>query len=356
MKIHPVNHACLLIESNGKYILTDPWPISPAFGGWHQSPSPAYADIQKIININPEDLVVVISHGHDDHFDDYFCKRYLSKSTVVIPQHINPGLRSRASKSFNNVVEVGMRGSQVGEAYYRAFINSDYTNHDAIVTIEVGDSVVIHANDNWHPQEKEHLKTIKSLCKDKNSSYYSQIGIADCFPSHYPEIPEEDKLSIIRNRLATQITSVKNNFRTVGADSLFCYANQAKILGSSISPYEILQELLEHEESITQIRPSEGVGYLSALVKEQESVVASKVSGDLQVRFFIGLPSSKPEKNEVYYCADEVVWRRIFSGQLTLESLGIGGMGTIISNPTLNIREAHYIISKYAYQLQNKIT
>jgi len=56
MKVHPINHACLLIEYNGKYILTDPWPLTPAFGGWYQKPSPSNADIQKIINIDPDDL------------------------------------------------------------------------------------------------------------------------------------------------------------------------------------------------------------------------------------------------------------------------------------------------------------
>tara|TARA_B100000787_G_scaffold167341_1_gene153930 strand:- start:10815 stop:10997 length:183 start_codon:yes stop_codon:yes gene_type:complete len=56
--------------------LTDPWFISPAFGGWYQYPSPNYEDIEKIINLK-KNLFTVISHGHDDHLDDFIIKNCL---------------------------------------------------------------------------------------------------------------------------------------------------------------------------------------------------------------------------------------------------------------------------------------
>ena len=60
MKIEHINHASLLIEDNGKYILTDPWVISPAFGGWTQHPYPPTELIEKIISIPSENLLVAV--------------------------------------------------------------------------------------------------------------------------------------------------------------------------------------------------------------------------------------------------------------------------------------------------------
>ncbi len=355
MNITSINHACLLIESGDQFILTDPWPLSPAFGGWTQQPRPSCKDIKKIIDIPSDKLTVVISHGHDDHFDDYFCKKYLYDSTVVIPKHDHPGFKNRAARSFKKVIEVDESGEKVGDSTFRSFINSEYTNHDAIVTIELEKDVIIHANDNWHQQEKKHLDIIKELCVNKRSHYYCQIGIADCFPSSYEMIADEDKIKIVKKRLKEQIESVKKNFTYVNAEKLFCYANQSQITASTINPYEILQGLLREESLITQVVPSEGTDYLSSLIQEQQDTVNSYLQQDLQVKFYIGVPKEKPKQDEVFYCADSLVWQRIFNGQLNLECLGIGGMGSIIVNPNTNIREAHYFLSNYAYRLQHEI-
>jgi L-ascorbate metabolism protein UlaG (beta-lactamase superfamily) len=48
MKITAINHASILIEEDGNFILTDPWYISPAFANWVQKPSPDFELIKKI--------------------------------------------------------------------------------------------------------------------------------------------------------------------------------------------------------------------------------------------------------------------------------------------------------------------
>ena len=49
MKIEHINHASVLIEGNSEnFVLTDPWYISPAFGGWVQRPQPYLNSIRKI--------------------------------------------------------------------------------------------------------------------------------------------------------------------------------------------------------------------------------------------------------------------------------------------------------------------
>ena len=66
-----VNHACIKTEFNDMTLLTDPWVISNAFGGWYQMPSPRSQDILNIIDTD-ERMGVIVSHGHDDHCDDWF--------------------------------------------------------------------------------------------------------------------------------------------------------------------------------------------------------------------------------------------------------------------------------------------
>ena len=71
MDIEFVNHASLLLKEKESYFLTDPWYVSPAFGGWIQNPSPKTEVIEKLLSIPASKLNVIISHGHDDHLDDF---------------------------------------------------------------------------------------------------------------------------------------------------------------------------------------------------------------------------------------------------------------------------------------------
>ena len=48
-----INHASLFISDEKNKFLTDPWYISPAFGGWVQNPFPIYNDVEEIINEYP---------------------------------------------------------------------------------------------------------------------------------------------------------------------------------------------------------------------------------------------------------------------------------------------------------------
>ncbi|MDC0925429.1 MBL fold metallo-hydrolase [Candidatus Pelagibacter sp.] len=68
-----INHSSLSIVEKNITILTDPWFISPAFGTWYQNPSPNYEDIEKIVK-KESSIFTVISHGHDDHLDDFLLR------------------------------------------------------------------------------------------------------------------------------------------------------------------------------------------------------------------------------------------------------------------------------------------
>ena len=96
-KINFINHASLFIETEFYNILTDPWFISNAFGTWYHYPSPNYADIRKIIKAS-NTTYTLISHGHDDHLDDYFVQNYLNESQILISKFKSPGFFNRVKK------------------------------------------------------------------------------------------------------------------------------------------------------------------------------------------------------------------------------------------------------------------
>ena len=64
-----INHASLQIKGQNNY-LTDPWYISNAFGKWTQNPPPSFSDVKNILKTKK--LNILVSHGHDDHVDDFF--------------------------------------------------------------------------------------------------------------------------------------------------------------------------------------------------------------------------------------------------------------------------------------------
>jgi len=72
----------------------------------------------------------------------------------------------------------------------------------------------------------------------------------------------------------------------------------------------------------------------------------------IKVRF--RTPDDEISKNEINYIASKEVWNRIIIGEITLESIIIGGIG-VINKPDINIRDHHHFVSKRAYMAQNMI-
>ena len=72
----------------------------------------------------------------------------------------------------------------------------------------------------------------------------------------------------------------------------------------------------------------------------------------IKVRF--KLPKDPVSINDINYIAESEVWNRIIIGELTLESIIIGGAGSV-SKPSQNIRDHHMFVSKRAYMAQGMI-
>ena len=374
-KINFINHASMLIQHENKYFLTDPWYISPAFGRWVQHPFPTAESIKKILNLDISKLYIIISHGHDDHLDDFFIKNYLNDATCIIPKLKSKGFYKRVSSLFKKKpIEVGSEGKKFNKIKINSFTNQDFTNNDSILTFSCDKEFIIHANDNWHEQPKDIMDNMIRLSKKKNTYYFCQLGIADCFPIKYLNYSLKEIKKIISNRCKNFIKAYEKNLDNLKPKFAYSYANQANIENEyNLVPSELLLRQLKNHKFIKQIMPGDIIDkfglkrqkkikknlfeyLLSKLEDKTNSFIKFKIKSKFKVKFVIenNIFKLKPNKNIIYYSTTVHNWLNIFSGKLNLESIIIGGEGRILKDKRANIRDVHIVVSEYSYIIQNR--
>jgi hypothetical protein len=374
-----INHASLLIEassSNARF-LTDPWYISPAFGTWYPYPGPKFTDVKDIATSQKE-LIVTISHGHDDHLDDFFIKNYLSDSQIIIPDRPSKGLYNRVSNCVDKKpIEIARGYSNTirikGVEVYN-FINKGYPN-DSIFVFSNEDEVIVHANDNWHEQPKEIIDQIKKISLNKFIYYFSQVGIASSFPIAFPNISFNEKRNIINQEIERFLSSYQKNIERIKPDLAFTYANQSKIDNDDcLSPYDTVVEKISAHSFIKQVAPGDRIAQRTLIKNKDNSIsvfeqllinaenacnkyIHSKITTNFRVFFMVYKENNpEPKHNQIYFLSDVATWANILSGKLTLETLTIGGNGKIIKIHEENMREVSMFIAEFAYVFQNRLT
>ena len=375
-----INHASIKCELNGITLLTDPWVISNAFGGWYQMPSPHSKDIFNIIDTDDK-MGVIVSHGHDDHCDDWFIKQHLLNKTFFCSKFATPGLENRLEKSLGLSTSPIGDGVKFGDFKIRQFINPDFTEYDAVITIESPKFLIIHANDNWHEWPENMTEEISSVVRNyaiDEVFLLIQFGVADCFPVNYVGISNSECLDILSNRFEQYLKATENNMTALGINTMYYYANQSKfnykqsdLNGKSM--YELAQNFCQHRNiKYTQLTPGMevhsdhkvvvhknlGANIFKYCLSSLQNFInnnhqaALKTSEFIPVRFLT--PEDKITKDAICYIADIEVWNRILIGELNLEAIIIGGSG-LVAKPDLNIRSHHIFVSKRAYIAQNMI-
>lgn len=380
-----VNHASLLIKSDGHYILTDPWFISPAFSCWSQRPQPMPDMIEYILNIDPSKLAVVISHGHDDHIDDFFLKKHLAAATYFYPEFASPGLGNRV-KAISSHPPIGIgTGKRWNSFALNQLVNQDFTQFDAIVTIQSDDFDIIHANDNWHEQPKEVISRLNELVKSdsgKSRYYFSQVGIADPFPMAYPQFSLLESKSMVSDRVEKIIQATLRNMAAMGFKKIYAYANQAMIISETVDPtlksYDLAKELIGQHGEIIQLEPGylvteeksysdqqiDDFKFTDRLIQSLENKANAYLKkcnvNDCKIVFEV-IPNHHAPKEALttktaYYAASLIHWQNMLTGKVNLESIAIGGCGQIYKYPKeWNMRDVHNSMSKFAYIAQSML-
>jgi hypothetical protein len=274
-KVTYLNHASVLIQSDDNIILTDPWYKKPAFGSWLSVPPCLYhpAYFMALAKANPK-FTIVISHGHDDHFDDEFLSALPEEVTVLLPKFDSVGPRKRLEKcGIKNIKEYGSNGINHNGVLYKSFIFKDISMDDAFITIATDDFIVAHGNDNWQKLPDDVLKTIKSDFANYNKSdrlFMSQTNIADGFPLIYENYTSKEKHKLVKRRQDNMIlTSVRNAF-SVDSGAFLSYAGLAL-------PF------IKNRESLLDEAYCKSLDYINNLLIENDldnSILLDMVPGD----------------------------------------------------------------------------
>ena len=164
-----INHASVVIEGNGKSILTDPWYEGEIFNkGWKLLEENKTNDIKQIIDTID---YIWISHEHPDHFSISFFKKYkdqiISNSIIILFQETKDKRVVSFLRSLSfNVVEIKESEEFKIEKNFSVKVIKDEF-YDSSLLLKINDISIFNTND----------CNFQNINKTKN--FYKKFGPCD---------------------------------------------------------------------------------------------------------------------------------------------------------------------------------
>jgi hypothetical protein len=180
VKIEYVGHACLFIDTGDVKLATDPWFHGSSYcGQWHIFPRPVNAGILE------GSEVILISHGHEDHFHAPSLRALPKKAKVFYPYSWYGGTKPFLEQlGFSEVVEA------MPEKSYRLTPETTVTYIanavDNIIVVESGEAVVVNVNDALHSYPTKVIDVFLRALKQRwprIDTVLSGFGGASHFPN-----------------------------------------------------------------------------------------------------------------------------------------------------------------------------
>lgn len=270
-----VSHACLLVEyqydGKTRYLLTDPWFKTPAFGSWLPHFPPGIGEERLFAMAEEGILTVAVSHGHDDHCDNQFIKHLSCNTPIVIPKYKSPGLKNRLAKLGMLNINIIEPDFFLNGICFNGFINAAVSEFDAIVTIETPQSLLVHCNDNWNPlndETKTFISKRQKQYKPDNSILMSQSNSASGYPFAYENLSDDEKKTLNHKKVLSMVNSGLNNCRDVGIKHFLSYAGFASVYVDGHAEYR--------EKSITPTKE-----WIDVNCKTESVNVLNMLAGDV---------------------------------------------------------------------------
>ena len=199
MKVEYICHACLLIETAGLNLITDPWFTGTAYcGQWHLFPRPVTA--HRLADAD----VILISHGHEDHLHEASLRQLRKSARVFFPYSLFGGTKEYLKGlGFEQVTEVtAYRRYQINEKTFVTYIPN---SHDNIIIIESNGRVLVNANDALHSYPHPVIDFYLDLLRERwpRIDYlFCGFGGASYFPNtvHF-EGKDDRKVGEVREQL-----------------------------------------------------------------------------------------------------------------------------------------------------------
>ena len=140
MKLFYISHSCFVIESNQTRLAFDPWITSTAYNKqWYLHPKPV--DISAVVNAD----VVLISHGHEDHFNSESLQLIQKRAHVFVPFNWRKGKVSYLNHlGFEEVTEtISFRKY----TYKNIHITYIAYSLESVIVVECEGMVIVNIND-----------------------------------------------------------------------------------------------------------------------------------------------------------------------------------------------------------------
>jgi len=216
-KITLISNACLLIEWNGKNILTDPWIIGPAiYGSWIHYP-PNKLKIQDLPKID----FIVISHEHTDHFNEKTLSLLNKDIPIYVPHYKIGRLAERLRKlEFKNIFSIpSEKILDLKDDIKLMFFKSNSLWNDSVIFLQLGNFKILNVNDagfNW---------TIPKLVGDIDLICSAFSFGASAYPLNWNHISISSKIEIMKTKNLGMLKMLKQISELCNAKYLLPFAN-----------------------------------------------------------------------------------------------------------------------------------
>lgn len=196
MKIEYVCHACLAIETADLRIATDPWFQGPAYcGQWNVFPKPVNTQILD------NTQVILLSHGHEDHFHAPTLQTLPRQARVLYPYGWYGGIKSYLKElGFPESAEaISHRTIQLSPETSVTYL---LNNLDSIIVIETQGKVFINVNDALHSYPRKIVDSFVEYIHERWPSIdtvFCGFGGASYFPNTV-HCPGKNDLEIAQAR------------------------------------------------------------------------------------------------------------------------------------------------------------
>jgi len=144
MRIEYISHACLSIDTGDTKIVTDPWIYGSAYcGQWNVFPKPVNT------RVLDDCQVVLLSHGHEDHFHPPTVEKLPKSARVFYPYAWYGGIKPYLNElGFRDVTEAPT--DKTIRVTPETAVTYVVNNLDSIIVIESNGQVFVNVNDALH--------------------------------------------------------------------------------------------------------------------------------------------------------------------------------------------------------------
>ncbi len=251
MKFTVVSHAGLLVESNGRSLLTDPWLIGSCYwrSWWNYPPPPP----ELIDRLKPD--FIYLTHLHWDHFHSPSLRRFDPGTLVLVPRaHFDRMLHDLRSLGFRNVRELTHGVSEKMPGGFALTSFQFRLSLDSALVIEAGGVTVLNANDCklmggplWHLKRK--FPKIDFVLRSHSSASSYPYCVSSDYPEHLNHREREDYL----REFLVFCESLRTRYAVPFASN-HCFLHQETFHFNEtvVSPYDVKRYFDAHRRDMTE--------------------------------------------------------------------------------------------------------